>query len=501
MCPAQLFHYTPNDTCLTACPQPSYSATNASTGAQTCFDCPQYCTSCVSDSQCGGCETGTYSYANLCYLACPAAIPYAFNFACQSCNVVDCAVCSGADCDACASGKLLIGTTLCISSCSSLQVYNATTKTCDTVDTGGDGSTNGTTTTTTNTQEEIRLSFIPMPFLIGYLIVAVIVLLLHLRGKLSALSTLLGLVGPVLFVATATGLAVGLTSNEFTSTGLEVGSYAWVLGLLVCLVAGVACLRLWVTEVDCEKEVVVMLGVLFPSAYTLLAANIYLYNSYHIKDHRPFWRRYSLLLKLSLLALIPLIAGSVLVGFSTSDYSIYAFYAAIEVTILSALLGFLTLAWFWFPPPPPPEEEDEFTGISDKSQEQLDHPLQQEPESMNQIRIIDTKTEIVRPGSAETLPPPRPKTGQEYNAIKAVVRLSPRDIEEGLEKGVFRKEESQVVREMQAEEEASKIDHAQKLNDYLLAKEQERRQKENIFAQEESEDQESPRQPEKEPAE
>ena len=88
-------------------------------------------------------------------------------------------------------------------------------------------------------------------------------------------------------------------------------------------------MRLWITEVDCTKEIVLILGVLYPSAYTLLSANIYRYNSYHIKEHRRFWKRYSFLLKVSLLATVPLISGSVIVAFSTSDYSIYIFYAAI----------------------------------------------------------------------------------------------------------------------------------------------------------------------------
>ena len=76
-------------------------------------------------------------YNNLCFPSCPAQAPFSVSSVCKQCNVVSCYECSGTDCAQCDSGFLLIGSTLCISSCGDQAVYNAATKQCDVVETPG----------------------------------------------------------------------------------------------------------------------------------------------------------------------------------------------------------------------------------------------------------------------------------------------------------------------------------------------------------------------------
>jgi hypothetical protein len=47
------------------------------------------------------------------------------------------------------------------------------------------------------------------------------------------------------------------------------------------------------------------------------------------------------------------------------------------------------------------------------------------------------------------------------------VKVQTEDIERAIEKGLFRKNEDEMLKEIKEEEEYSKIDDAQKLNDYM----------------------------------
>ena len=132
-CPPQLYYYIVTNTCITSCPSRTYISKNNATNVSSCISCPTYCSDCLSDSICSKCLSGAYFYNNYCNYTCPGSAPFPFNYVCQACNVVDCQTCSSIDCVVCVTGKLLIGSSLCISSCSANQIYNISNKSCDTV--------------------------------------------------------------------------------------------------------------------------------------------------------------------------------------------------------------------------------------------------------------------------------------------------------------------------------------------------------------------------------
>lgn len=73
-----------------------------------------------------------------------------------------------------------------------------------------------------------------MPFLIAYLIAAVIVALLHVKAKLAAIPTLLGLIGPIISVDIVVVVAIGVSSMP-DSLVSQVGIFCLVATLVLCL--------------------------------------------------------------------------------------------------------------------------------------------------------------------------------------------------------------------------------------------------------------------------
>ena len=91
MCP--IVAYVGN--CLNACPSDTYENNG------TCFDCPAFCQTCISETHCSSCLSGASIYNNLCYTNCPAEAPFSVSSVCKKCNVVSCYECSGTDCIQC----------------------------------------------------------------------------------------------------------------------------------------------------------------------------------------------------------------------------------------------------------------------------------------------------------------------------------------------------------------------------------------------------------------
>ena len=231
--------------CLVTCPGATYSVLDAS-NLTSCIKCPTLCSGCLSASVCSVCSSGAFLYQQTCYSSCPAAAPFAFSGICQTCNVESCLTCSGLDCLACANSKLLIGTSLCLASCSANQVYNSQTKTCDTVVTPTDGG-GGTTTTTVNGLTDIR--FIPLPFFIVLLVCSVLVGIMHFRGKMTAVPIVYGLAGGLLTLSNITTMAVAGSTSSLTNGIASAGLYILLSGQILVLTCNVLALVLWFKKI------------------------------------------------------------------------------------------------------------------------------------------------------------------------------------------------------------------------------------------------------------
>jgi hypothetical protein len=155
--------------------------------------------------------------------------------------VVDCQICSSTGCVACISGKLLIGTSLCISSCSSNQIYNITNKSCDTVII--DNSTDKNSTITIS-PTAVNINFVPMPFLIIFILISILVFILHFRNKLSAVPTLYGIIGFIIFLSSITIIILSFTSTN-DSTLHQIGLYCLIISLIYTILAGLVSTILW----------------------------------------------------------------------------------------------------------------------------------------------------------------------------------------------------------------------------------------------------------------
>lgn len=134
----------------------------------------------------------------MCYTSCPLNVQYSINGACISCNVAGCYECAGEGCSQCNTGLLLIGTSLCITNCSTNQVYDSTNKSCQTIITPTNSTTTNTTTnpttinntTTVITAAQTQISFIPLPFLIVSVLVFIFMLILHWTHKIFLIPSL-----------------------------------------------------------------------------------------------------------------------------------------------------------------------------------------------------------------------------------------------------------------------------------------------------------------------
>jgi hypothetical protein len=359
LCPSTLYLDSQAGVCLAACPNATYTTFNPNTSVTTCNACPSYCTACLSATQCTICLSGTYFYSGLCYQACPPVVPFAFNYVCQSCNVVDCQTCNLAACDACVSGRYLIGSSLCIAGCSATQAYNPANKSCDTVANSG-----GSILTSSTGGREI--GFIPLPFFIVLTVASVFVCILHFKDKLAAVPTLFALSGVLLTLSNLVLIAVGLLTHSFNSSLASAGFYCLIGGQLLVFSGAIVAIVLWYRRLKCEKYAVVLGSLLNYSVFALLTANISNYNSYFEEEHQPFWRKYRLLAKDTLIFLGLFIIGGVLECFGVQDKFSYSFYAGVEISLLAFAVLVLQILWIWLPLKEPFRES-----ISEKSTDNL----------------------------------------------------------------------------------------------------------------------------------
>lgn len=100
---------------------------------------------------------------------------------------------------------------MCRSSCGSGRAYNTSTKSCDVVI-----ADNETTTTTTeaNSSTIIDLKFVPLPYLIGGVVLTIVVIALHFTHHISIMGTMFGFVLVLLQLSAVTVLAVGVIQMQ-----------------------------------------------------------------------------------------------------------------------------------------------------------------------------------------------------------------------------------------------------------------------------------------------
>lgn len=62
---------------------------------------------------------------------------------------------------------------------------------------------------------------------------------------------------------------------------------------------------------------------------SLMTANIGLYNSYFIEEHKKFWKKYKIITKVGMLFALPVFTSGGVLSFSITDKSNFLFYAGI----------------------------------------------------------------------------------------------------------------------------------------------------------------------------
>ena len=191
--------------------------------------------------------------------------------------MADCQSCAGLECAVCIAGRYLIGTSLCISGCSSSQVYNSVNKICDTVVVPSGG---GTTTTSVNSIADIK--FIPLPFFILMVVGSVLVGILHFRGKVAVVPVLYGLAGGLLTLGNVTVLIVVGVSAALTTALASAGFYCLIVGQVLVLAFSIISLTFWYTKIRGEKWGVALSSLLHYALLAWLTSNYHNYNSYFI---------------------------------------------------------------------------------------------------------------------------------------------------------------------------------------------------------------------------
>lgn len=121
-----------------------------------------------------------------------------------------------------------------------------------------------------------------MPFLILFSIAAIIVLLLHLRAKLSAISTLLGVIGPVITIDIITIVAIGYSTGTLQNIMSFMAIYWLIATLAITLFLALLSIKLRYQVTQCDKFIIILLAAFHHNAFAFLTANIAYYNSYFI---------------------------------------------------------------------------------------------------------------------------------------------------------------------------------------------------------------------------
>ncbi len=196
----------------------------------------------------------------------------------------------------CNSGRFLIGTSLCISGCSANQVYNSVTKACDTIAIDP----TAISTTITSTTSNGVITFFPLPYLIVMVVVAVFVVIMHFKDRISAIPVLYGISGFLLTLSNLTLLIVGLISEEVSSGLAKGGLYCLMVAQLLVIFGGILSVIFWVYHLKCQKWLILCFSIFHFSIFSLLTSNFDHYNSYFIDEHKSFWRKYRLLSKIGL---------------------------------------------------------------------------------------------------------------------------------------------------------------------------------------------------------
>ncbi len=83
-----------------------------------------------------------------------------------------------------------------------------------------------------------------MPFLIIYIIIGIVVFLLHLNSKLSAVPTLLGIIGPLLLIDILVIIFISSFSFNLKTTLLSVVIYILAAIIVLDFMLSFICLRL-----------------------------------------------------------------------------------------------------------------------------------------------------------------------------------------------------------------------------------------------------------------
>ena len=120
-------HYTPNMSCLTACPDGYHQV--STNGSQFCTACVSPCATCANSSFCLSCLTGFFYYNFSCPTVCPGGYyPDAAGNTCKTC-ISPCKTCTSSSiCLTCSLGYW--NGTHCSSSCPSGQYADSTANLC-----------------------------------------------------------------------------------------------------------------------------------------------------------------------------------------------------------------------------------------------------------------------------------------------------------------------------------------------------------------------------------
>ena len=105
---------------------------------------------------------------------------------------------------------------MCISSCGSQRAYDAGLLACVEVDSGTSDSSAATAL--------VDLQFVPLPYAIGGVLVAVVVVALHLTKGVSVMSVMIGVNSLLLFMSALTAFIVMIITGSTTTGRLLVGS-------------------------------------------------------------------------------------------------------------------------------------------------------------------------------------------------------------------------------------------------------------------------------------
>ena len=184
----------------------------------------------------------------MCYLACPTIAPYtsADGQSCLTCSVSNCQTCSAELCIACQLGYFNILKTSCISGCPVNQTYNSTSLNCEITvipnnTTNTTNNTNSTTNTTTNTTTpdtttSVKLTFVPLPYLIVTLVVLAVIAVGKLQHqKMTFSNSVLPFVSCLCFYTAITNALMAILNTSPISLTVDLYLLIGGVGLTVIL--------------------------------------------------------------------------------------------------------------------------------------------------------------------------------------------------------------------------------------------------------------------------